>query len=338
MEDSVFVVSSPERSTVQATLKRKKNILGFSATKRRNAVPDHLSSKMSMNTGLIKTRTENTVITVDDADDDKLEKIKNIFVRDLNDEVKKNGKVELSNPAEFMDFQNAMFKGPEIHVPLVAIIMFMYVIPSNPAPISRDIFLERVLNYKMWNRQLKIYQLQIKQVIQDWELAVETKIWDTFQTLLRTLYDNTETEFYNLRVKHLLDLWAATKDIAQSSVSCREAKLLLGSLMNYEKICLNDEAPMTINSESSRFTETTSTSCTPAHTQMVLVAAPGSKAVQRKEEVNSLDLDEEFTCLTSRFQTGKASLDISLQLDTQSKTLKAEVEMQDYVYDLKIYR
>jgi len=72
--------------------------------------------------------------------------------------------------------------------------------------------------------------------------------------------------------------------------------------------------------------------------QTQLVAVRGSREVALAEQRGELDLDEEFMSLTSRFASGKTSLDITLQTDTQSKTLKAEVQMEELIYDLKIYK
>jgi len=72
--------------------------------------------------------------------------------------------------------------------------------------------------------------------------------------------------------------------------------------------------------------------------QTVLVAAPGSVEAESGVTDELPDIDEEFSLLTSQLTSRKTSIDISLQMATQSKTLKAEVQMQDYVYDLKIYK
>lgn len=159
-------------------------------------------------------------------------------------------------------------------------------------------------------------------------------IWDNIQHILQKLYIDTDLEFYDLRVRHLLGLWDQLKGIAPIYVSRKEMKILFTALKNYAKISVKD-LPAMVDFASSPLTATatTSTSSTPAQIQTVLVAVPRSREVHPSEGSESLDLNEEFTCLTSRFQTGKTSLDISLQLDTQSKTLKAEVEMMDYVYD-----
>jgi len=70
----------------------------------------------------------------------------------------------------------------------------------------------------------------------------------------------------------------------------------------------------------------------------VLVAVPGSVEVQSGETAGYPNIEEEFLQLTSQLQSGKQSLDISLQMATQSKILKAEVQMEEFIYDLKLYR
>ncbi|XP_050420226.1 uncharacterized protein LOC126833114 isoform X9 [Adelges cooleyi] len=92
------------------------------------------------------------------------------------------------------------------------------------------------------------------------------------------------------------------------------------------------------NSDSSQNTATTSTSSTRVLTQTQLVAVPGSVAAASGEHVEEFDIDDEFSSLNSKLTTGKISLDISLQKDTQSKTAKAHVLMEDYVYELKMYK
>ncbi|XP_050443866.1 uncharacterized protein LOC126847600 [Adelges cooleyi] len=92
------------------------------------------------------------------------------------------------------------------------------------------------------------------------------------------------------------------------------------------------------NSDSSRNTATTSTSSTRAHIQTQLVAVPGSVVAPSGGHGEDFDIDDEFSSLTSKLTTGRISLDISLQKDTQSKTAKAHVLMEDYVYELKMYK
>lgn len=72
--------------------------------------------------------------------------------------------------------------------------------------------------------------------------------------------------------------------------------------------------------ESFQCTKRMSISHMSAPIQMHLVAVYGSKEVPYGNDAD--EFDEEFSSITSRFQSGKASLDISLQTDKQSKTLK----------------
>ncbi|KAL5238916.1 hypothetical protein ACI65C_006326 [Semiaphis heraclei] len=85
-------------------------------------------------------------------------------------------------------------------------------------------------------------------------------------------------------------------------------------------------------------TTPTYTLSTPAPIQTVLVAVPGSVEVPSGETEGCPNIEDEFSQLTSQLLSGKQSLDISLQMATQSKILKAEVQMEEYVYDLKLYR
>ena len=143
-----------------------------------------------------------------------------------------------------------------------------------------------------------------------------------------------------LPVSCMLDIWENMVDTSRTFVSRQHLRILHNYFKNFDPTCLVHNASQTVldNGDLYPDTATTSTSYTSAPIQTQLVAVRGSTAVQRGDDVEERDLDDEFTCLTSRFTTGKTSLDISLQKDTQSKILKAEVKMEDYVYELKIYK
>lgn len=68
--------------------------------------------------------------------------------------------------------------------------------------------------------------------------------------------------------------------------------------------------------------------------QQHLYEPPQSASTSRQVQ----SINDEFTALTTAIPTGNTSVDISLQMDTSTRKLSAEVEMEEYIYDLKIYR
>lgn len=88
-----------------------------------------------------------------------------------------------------------------------------------------------------------------------------------------------------------------------------------------------------------RYMGTTCTSSTCAPTQTRLAVVRGSRAVSSVGNTSRpVSINDEFTALTSAIPTGNSSVDISLQMDTSTRKLSAEVEMQEFIYDLKVYR
>lgn len=146
------------------------------------------------------------------------------------------------------------------------------------------------------------------------------------------------TPFEYMPARCITDTWIRLTSTSQRYV-------LRSTLQSIHDFCVSsrpdwpDATPkLAIASESLAPMATTSMSSTPARTQMLLVAARGSREAQSGTDGGDVDIDEEFTSILSRFRTGRASLDITLQKANQTNTLKAEVSMDELVYELKIYR
>lgn len=107
-------------------------------------------------------------------------------------------------------------------------------------------------------------------------------------------------------------------------------------LKNLDYIPLDTQVPISDLLQSMGITSTSST-C--ALTQTRLAVVRGSRAVSSAANTNrTTSINDEFTALTSAIPTGNTSVDITLQMDTSTRKLSAEVEMEEYIYDLKIYR
>lgn len=78
-------------------------------------------------------------------------------------------------------------------------------------------------------------------------------------------------------------------------------------------------------------------SSTRAATQTRLAVVRGCKPVRDFSDSEDDDLDAEFSAMSSRFRTEKTSLDILLQMGGKNVILKAEFQMEDIVFDLKVY-
>lgn len=167
------------------------------------------------------------------------------------------------------------------------------------------------------------------------------KIGNLWTSWMKVLYQTAKSDlspYEYMPASSLLSIWEQTDVTSQMFVSRAHLTTIFNFYMNYEPAStLATKKPET-NFESCPSTATTSMLPMSARTQTRLAVVFGSKEAGSGDGIDERDIDDEFSSLTSRFQTGKTSLDILLQKDTQSKTLKAEVRMEDFVYDLKIYK
>lgn len=115
------------------------------------------------------------------------------------------------------------------------------------------------------------------------------------------------------------------------SVLRRSLKSLLHSLQ-----CPEQKKPMVFGL--SRPTTTTSTSRTRALFPTEAVDVLGSSTLPSGDDSEDLDFEDEISSLTSRLSTGAGCLDITLQTAESQYSLQAEKKMEDFVYELKIYR
>lgn len=163
-----------------------------------------------------------------------------------------------------------------------------------------------------------------------------TELWIIGLQYLQTVPEAIPLE--SMPASSAIDMWTLTESTYRRYVS-RTALMGLHEYFTSSRWDWLDRThPQRIDGECSASTATTSMSCTPARTQTVLAVVRGSREAQGGDVGDGRDIDEEFTSLTSRFRTGRPSLDISLSRDTQPNTLVASVLMEEWIYDLRLYR
>ncbi|XP_050443882.1 uncharacterized protein LOC126847619 [Adelges cooleyi] len=231
-------------------------------------------------------------------------------------------------------------------MPTVAVVIMMAIfVNKNPMPnISKAEILATLLNFQLWkcptlnvmqDLKTKLYSIPVCRIPNTDD---SSNLFDTYMIILGQIYWKTTDCLENTPLSCISDIWEAVPPTSRTYVSLRDAKSLLNFMLNSRWDSSSAIRQPESSSELYRNTATTSTSCTPALTQTQLVAVPGSVIAPSGGHGDELDIDDEFSSLTSKLSTGRISLDISLQKDTQSKTAKAHVIMEDYVYELKMYK
>lgn len=127
-------------------------------------------------------------------------------------------------------------------------------------------------------------------------------------------------------------------DTLRMSLSHLVLPMLKKSLVNLRHTLTSPEPQKTMVFGSSPCTKIISTSHTLVPIQTAHVDAPGSLIPLVGDIGEDVDFDDEISSLTSMLSTGAGSLDIMLQTAESQYSLQAEKKMEDYIYELKIYR
>lgn len=166
--------------------------------------------------------------------------------------------------------------------------------------------------------------------------GIQTSLWSTWLNYIREIYRLTSLPFDKWQIGYVKNLPVTTIDTSVTSLCLRDLSLVHESLQNLNN---SGKTPVDlINLKSSQSIPTTSTSATLAPTQTKLVVVPGLKQVKHGGNGEDRDLGAALSRLTSRLNNGTPSLDITIQMASNPYTSKAEMVMEDLVYDLKIYR
>lgn len=159
--------------------------------------------------------------------------------------------------------------------------------------------------------------------------------WTEFIVAIRKIQSTPPAEW---RVDFMTDIVFSTDDTSRMSLPRHTMSVLVKSLrkLRHSPVC---PRPSTImDFVSSHAMTTTCTSPTHAPIQTEVVDVRGSSTVSLGGDGEDLDFDEELASLASRLATGSGSLDITLQTAESPFMLSAEKRMEQYVYELKIYR
>lgn len=346
MDPTVTPMNSAEENTEvltpPPTPKKKDPRLTQSCIKRRASVMGFSLEQPMKNQR--KKKRMSPVVSLVSSEDEEINELNEIFETPiilLGERMLKASNQNLTEFETFFNFSEALFQHTDPDyigsLPILSLVILLAHLPQHTTPIIVDVFLDKMLNPSQWKpqKQLQKKQLQVASILCQENTDSGLNVWLEWMKLQKLIHPTKTSIIEDWQVKSLLRIWEVHADTSRIFVSRRVARKLFNSLMNYESY---PDHLLQDNSVLCPVTTPTYTLSTPARTQTVLVAVPGSREVQSGEQEDSLNIDDEFTLLTSQLQNGKTSLDISLQMATQSKTLKAEVQMAEYVYDLKIYR
>lgn len=265
----------------------------------------------------------------------------------------------------FLEFANVLFPdSPTGMFPITTILLlhFLALATDHWAAVDREIaeyFLMRTLTtYETdndWNsgtskcvdmsnvvhkisaylRKFPCFQFNGHQPVTGQTMTVDAQ-WNVVVSVLNKMPNARPYE--NMPASYIGDIWTRLGSTCRTHVS-RTTLMTLHVFFTSSKVALNDRTPrLRTDLESSRYTASTSTSHMRAHSPTDRVDVRGSTEARYGGKQKYIDIDDEFISLTSKFKTGKTSLDILLQRDTQPNTLKAEVMMEENIYELKIYR
>lgn len=165
-----------------------------------------------------------------------------------------------------------------------------------------------------------------------------TSVWTSWTEFVGAAKKQLTDNVGDWLVSSVTDIRFGSDDISRMSLCRRDMSMLIRSL---RKLRVSPNCPssaITMDFGSSRNTTTTFMSPTHAPTVTDRVDAVGSLTAQLGEDGDDLDFDEELSSLASRLATGTGSLDITLQTAESPFTLSAEKRMEEFVYEVKIYR
>lgn len=298
-----------------------------------------------------------TVISSSDEEEmSNYQMLQDHLIFDLFETVKQNSAQDLFDWDIFSTFLNALYEDrayPKNYYPVTVLIILHFLMVHGPKWKDLDLETKQIIVAGLLDINMGTLPQQMNSPIMvkthltmkkfpafSQELKPTDNLLVAWTCIQQTIKSLGIMPYEYLPVSSMLDIWENMVDTSRTFVSRQHLRILHNYFKNFDPTCLvhNESQCVIDNGDSFLDTATTSTSYTSAPIQTQLVAVRGSTEVRRGDDVDERDLDDEFTCLTSRFTTGKTSLDISLQKDTQSKILKAEVKMEDYVYELKIYK
>lgn len=102
---------------------------------------------------------------------------------------------------------------------------------------------------------------------------------------------------------------------------------------NTTRVEISNIKPELLASKNTKFTSYTSLT-----NQTRLVVVRGFRSIQRTINLSDDNLEGEFTVMSFKFRTDKSSLDITLQIAAKDSISKVKVEMEDIIFEMKIYR
>lgn len=320
-------------------------------TKKRNDKLGFTSGKQTAKKKKMATPVPPPVTVISSSDEEETstyQMLQDHLIFDLFETVKQNSSEDLLDWNVFSTFIEALYEGrphPKNHFPVPVLIILHFMMIHNPKWENIDVETKHTVISGLLDIKHKMSTLMAK-------TNMTMKKFPTFNQSLKPAEDLLAawngmkctidllgmTPYEYMPVSCMFDIWENTVDTSRTFVSRQHLKILHNYFKNLDPTLIPLVNENQVNGDSYLDMATTSTSYTSAPIQTQLVAVRGSTEVRRGDDVSEQDLDDEFMSLTSRFSTGKTSLDISLQKDTQSKILKAEVKMEEYVYELKIYK
>lgn len=268
------------------------------------------------------------------------------------DDVAEKTQKNLLEWVQFQNFSEALFEeqgAPTGHYPNTVLLFLCffavhYRMPSDELfNEEREQMIDQLFTVlpprsetKTWNT--KILDMAKRIMTRRENLSAGPNLAECAQVMMQTLKELESGPLLFMPLACLPNIWENMDASYQTFVSLAHLKTLFAYFKSLKLSTPNAIPQSAAGGNWSANMATTSTSSMSAPIQTQLVAVRGSREAASGDVPENFDLDDEFMSLTSRFGSGKTSLDITLQTATQSKTLKAEVLMDDLVYELKIYK
>lgn len=202
-----------------------------------------------------------------------------------------------------------------------------------------------LMNVKTLEKIVKSIPEVLQSLVEDWtdiEISEQcaqsslNSLWAVWPTYVKKIIRTTTLPYEKWHTTFILNLEEPDIDISPTSLYRRDMLILRQSLVDLATT--PNFIAQIRNSFLSQNTTTTSMSATPVHTQMQLAAVPGLRPAKHGGSGDERSIVDAYSRMTSRLTAGQGSFVISCNLAESPFTTKADVMMEDYVFDLKVYK
>lgn len=165
-----------------------------------------------------------------------------------------------------------------------------------------------------------------------------TSLWTAWTKFLVTIRNIKKTSPYKWPLAFIIDIEFQPDDILQMSLFHQYTLILMKSLRNLRFSPNYQPQSIIMNFESFQNNMTTTACTLPIRTHFPIDSVNYDLSTTLDKNKDNITFQEEFSSSTSQLATGSKSINITLQTAKFPYTLQAEKQMEDYIFDIKIYK